>query len=110
MLEKAITDITSELIEKVKASSTYNEYVKHLYRIKGEQELYGKVNEYRRKNYILQTEEPAEGLMEKIDRLEEEYEPIIDNPLVRDFLRAELAFCRMMQEINRMIAREVDFQ
>lgn len=110
MLDKAITDITREFIGKVKASSTYCEYAERLQSIKEENELYVKVNEYRHKNYLLQTEEPADGLLEKIDRLEQEYEDIVERPVVNDFLKAELAFCRMMQEINRMIALEVDFQ
>ena len=33
-----------------------------------------------------------------------------ENPLVDDFLRAELAFCRMMQEVYVLLADEVDFE
>ena len=41
---------------------------------------------------------------------EQEYEKFRENPLVDDFLRAELAFCRMMQEVYVLLADEVDFE
>ena len=33
-----------------------------------------------------------------------------ENPVVDDFLRAELAFCRMMQEMYVLLTAEIDFE
>ena len=49
-------------------------------------------------------------LGEEVDAFEKEYEKFRENPIVDDFLRAELAFCRLMQEVNTYITGELDFQ
>ena len=45
-----------------------------------------------------------------MDAFEKEYEKFRENPIVDDFLKAELAFCRLMQEINMIITEELDFE
>lgn len=45
-----------------------------------------------------------------MDAFEREYEKFRDNPIVDDFLRAELALCRMIQEINIFITDEIGFE
>ena len=45
-----------------------------------------------------------------MEDLQREYESIRENPLVEDFLAAELAFCRMMQELNHKVADALNFE
>ena len=45
-----------------------------------------------------------------MDAFEREYEKFRENPLVDDFLRAELSFCRLMQEIDLLLAQAIDFE
>jgi len=47
---------------------------------------------------------------DKIDQFTRENEAFRENPLVSDFLAAELAFCRMMQEIDVKLAEAMDFE
>ena len=68
------------------------------------------IDEYRRKNYEFQLLSDSDELFEKIDVFQQEYEQFREDPLVSDFLAAELAFCRMMQEINIRITEGVDFE
>lgn len=49
-------------------------------------------------------------MLDRVEAFEQEYEKFRENPLVDDFLRAELAFCRMMQEVYVLLADEVDFE
>jgi hypothetical protein len=49
-------------------------------------------------------------VFEKIEFFEKEYEDFRDNPLVADFLEAELAFCRMMQRHYGEVMRAIDFE
>ena len=49
-------------------------------------------------------------VFEKIEAFEREYEDFRENPLVDDFLSAELAFCRMMQKYNDRIMDAIDFE
>ena len=46
----------------------------------------------------------------KMKAFEKEYEDFRENPLVSDFLAAELALCRMLQKHGNMIMNEIDFE
>ena len=105
----AIEEATIHFAANIKETDVYQEYYLRLSAIKAEPELYEKVNEFRLKNFKLQSSEQCDGLLEKMENLEKEYEDIIDNPLVGDFLRAEIAFCRLMQDINKYITLELEF-
>jgi len=105
----AIEEATIRFAADIKETDVYQEYYRRLSAIKAEPKLYEKVNEFRMKNFKLQSCEQSDGLLEKVEHLEQEYEDIIDNPLVDDFLRAEIAFCRMMQDINKYITLELEF-
>ena len=105
-----IEEATKKFAADVQSTNTYQEYRRCLHIIKQDSELYERVNEYRLKNFELQTVEPVDGLLDKIDRLEQEYEEITGKPEVSDFLRAELAFCRMMQQINNCISDALEFE
>lgn len=51
----------------------------------------------------------AEDIFEQMDALEREFGSLLENPIVDDFLKTEVAFCRMMQEVNVMIAESLNF-
>lgn len=99
-----------DFVRAVKESAEYQEYEMQLAKIKRQPELYEKVNEFRQKNYVIQNMESSDDIMDRMEELEQEYEQLRDIPLVEDFLEAETSFCRMMQEINMFITKELDFQ
>ncbi len=72
--------------------------------------MYDKVNEYRQRNFELQNETDSEELFDRMEAFEKEYEKLREDPLVDDFLRAELAFCRLMQEVDLLLAQAIDFE
>ena len=51
-----------------------------------------------------------EELFHKIEEFEREYEKFRENPIVADFLAAELGFCRMMQSVNIKITEALNFE
>ncbi|MBR6770235.1 MAG: YlbF family regulator [Lachnospiraceae bacterium] len=110
MLDNQMQDATMEFIEALKRSASYREYETQLTRIKQQPELYGRVNEFRKKNFVIQNTEDEEKLLDRMDELDQEYEELRTIPLAEDFLKAETSFCRMMQTINMHIVRELDFQ
>lgn len=110
MLDSIVQKATDNFIEEIRKSNIYREYNFQKEKLKKQPELFASVAEYRKRNFALQTETPAEELLDKIDAFEREYEEFRANPLVDDFLRAELAFCRMMQEVNVLITAELDFE
>lgn len=110
MLDRNMEYASGKFVKAVKDTEIYKKYYYQLEKIKRHPELYEKVNEYRRKNFEIQITSQEDDLFDKMDAFEKEYEKFREDPIVDDFLRAELAFCRMMQEVSIVIMEELDFQ
>lgn len=110
MSDKEIIDAARRFAGTIMASDTYKEYLFQREKIKKQPELYEKVNEFRQRNFELQNETDGDELFDRVEAFEKEYEKFRENPFVDDFLRAELAFCRLMQEVNVLLAEEIDFE
>lgn len=103
-----IDNNVDRLISTIKESAVYKEYQKQLSEVKKNPELKEKIDEFRKRNFELQNSEDI--ALDKMEELEKEYADFREIPLVSDFLAAELAFCRMMQEMNRRIIEAVQFE
>ncbi|EOS74475.1 MAG: YlbF family regulator [Lachnospiraceae bacterium] len=110
MMESQMKDALDNFVKEMKETEVCKRYYYQLGKIKKNPELFKKVNEYRQKNYEIQNTCQESELFEKMDAFEREYEKFRDNPIVDDFLRAELALCRMIQEINIFITDEIGFE
>ena len=78
------------LVQAVLTSDVYQEYQACLAKVKELPDLKAQIDE-----------------MEQFQR---EYQSFRDDPLVSDFLAAELAFCRMVQDIESRITSQIDFE
>lgn len=108
--EKMTVDKAADkYIEAILSTSAYKEYALQRDKLLKQPELYEKVKEFRTKNYLIQTRKEGDDLLNAMDDLQREYESVREVPLVEDFLSAELAFCRMMQELNNKVADALDF-
>ena len=107
-----ITECLERFIKSVKESNIYQEYENQKEVLKEYPDLKGKIDEFRVRNFRLQTMENSEQLFDETDQFTQEYERLRDIPMVHDFLRKELAYCRMVQEINERIleAFSADFE
>ncbi len=110
MSDKEIMEAASKFAGTIMDSGTYREYLFQREKIKKQPDLYEKVNEFRQRNFDLQNETESDELLDRVEAFELEYEKFRENPLVDDFLRAELAFCRLMQEVYVLLAEEIDFE
>ena len=110
MSDSDIKEAAKKFAAVIQESDTYKEYYYQREKIKKQPELYDKVNEFRQKNFDLQNESDSEDLFDRMEAFEQEYAKFRENPLVDDFLGAELAFCRMMQEVDILLAAEIDFE
>lgn len=95
-------------IAAVMDTEEYREYDAVRNKLKQYPELKAQVDEYRKRNFMLQTGEDT--AFEKIDQFEREYEDFRENPLVEEFLAGELAFCRMLQTVNLRITEAIHFE
>ena len=108
--DNIVKDATEHFVEEIRKSNIYKEYNIQKEKIKRQPELFEKVGEFRQRNFALQASAEGDELLDKLEAFEKEYEEFRANPLVDDFLRAELAFCRMMQRVNVYITAELDFE
>lgn len=108
-MEKLVQAL-EELITEIKNTDIYKEYKKQRDIIEQYPDLTEKIDEFRQRNFALQTSNSEEDMFDAIDRFEKEYEQFRENPLVNDFLDAELYFCRMMQDIHLKITEAMEFE
>lgn len=109
-MESNLKNATLKYAKAIKETDTYKKYYEQLERLKKYPKQYQKVNEFRQKNFEIQNTTGKDELFDKMDEFEREYEEFREDPVVDDFLRAELAFCRMMQEIVLYITEAVEFE
>ena len=99
-----------QLAQAIKDSDIYREYRRQSEKGDNTGDMREKFDEYRVRNFELQNSVQTEDLLDKLDAFEREYEKFREDPLVEEFLDAELAFCRMMQEIDVKLAEAMDFE
>lgn len=110
MLDKTMEASAAKFVKSIRETETYKKYSFQLKKLKEDPELFAQVNEYRLRNYELQNTSQIDELFDKMESFEKEYEKFRDNQIVDEFLSAELAFCRMMQEIDVFITNELKFE
>lgn len=103
-MEQALT----RYIEEILKSAEYQEYALQKERVKQYPELKAQIDEFRARNFEMQTSKDM--VFEMIEAFEREYRDFRENPLVNDFLAAELAFCRLLQKNNARIMDAIDFE
>ena len=110
MSDREIIEAAKQFADTIMTSATYKEYLYQREKIKKQPEFYEKVNEFRQRNFDLQNETDSEDIFDRMEAFDREYEQFREDPLVDGFLEAELAFCRLMQEVYALLAEEVDFE
>lgn len=101
-------EVVHSYVEEIKASDEYLDYIYERERVKQYPELKAQIDAYRRRNFEIQTS--PDTAYDVIERFENEYAQFRENPLVADFLAAELAFCRLMQMLSFKVTEELDFE
>ncbi len=69
-----------------------------------------RLHEFRRKNYFLQNSREQLDLFTEEDRLEQEYADVYKDPLLGEYLVAEVAVCRIIQQVNKELIGCLDFE
>lgn len=98
------------LITAIRNTDEYRKYEQQKEKVHRFPELKAQIDEFRVRNYRMQQNTSGdEDLFYKIEEFEQEYENFREDPLVSDFLAAELDFCRMMQAVNIEVTAALDF-
>ena len=102
-MRKAINQFLNELQD----SSAFRDYKYQKERIKKVPGMKDRINEFRKKRFEFQKYQ-GEDLFEKIDEFQREYQAFKEEPIVREYLAAELEICRLVQQIYGAIDELVD--
>ena len=106
--DENVNQAVEQMVQAIRNTDAYLEYQKQLARVKEQPELKRQIDEFRTRNFELQTSKDTN--FDKLDQFTRENEAFRENPLVSDFLAAELAFCRMMQEIGLYVTDQMHFE
>jgi len=102
-----IQQALEQFLEAFKSSDAFKEYQLQRERVKRYPGLAERINEFRKKRFEFQNYD-GDDLFEKIDEFEKEFKDFEEEPVVREYLAAELEICRKIQEINVAITDVVD--
>ena len=106
--DENVNQAVEQMVQAIRNTDAYMEYRRQLGRIKEQPELKKQIDDFRTRNFELQTSKDTN--FDKIDQFTRENEAFRENPLVSDFLAAELAFRRMMQEIGLYVTDQMKFE
>ena len=102
-----IDSALAALEDAILNSPEYREYDKQRNIIKQHPEVKAKLDDFRRQNFLFQT--GTDNALEQMEQFERQYADFREQPMVSEFLAAELAFCRMMQDINLRLTDHIEF-
>ena len=91
------------LIEEIRGGETYQKYIQCEKKLREYPELLKQIDEMRVAAYRIHNGEGSGDIYVKIEQYEEKFSKYRKNPLVNEFLEAELDVCKMMQNIGTSI-------
>lgn len=103
-----VMEATESLVTAIRQSETYHTYLEAKEELNKMPVLKAQVDEFRKKNYELQN--LSVNVLGETEKLQQEYAAMLDDILVRRYLNAENAFCRMIQMVNWQLIEELDFE
>ncbi len=97
-----------QMIQAIVNSPDYKEYDIQRKRVKQYPELKAQMDEFRKRNFLLQNSDSCR--LDQVDALEREFAGLRENPIVSEFLAAELALCRLIQNIDNRLVEALHFE
>lgn len=99
---------SKQLNEHIRQSEAYRQYLRTKQELYEEPELCRQLQEFRRRNYELQNKTGINPY-DEVKALVTEYDVLLHNSKVSDFLQAEQMVCKMMQKVFTSITEGLEF-
>ncbi len=96
------------LNQNIKDSKEYKTYMETKIKLYEHPELCDKLKEFRHLNYDLQNQEGVNNY-DSVTRLVNQYDDMLHNSVVTDFLKAEQQLCKDMQMVFNAITDGLEF-
>lgn len=106
-----VLDETKEFVSKIKESEIYKNYINSKHKLQNRSCLMAQVDEFRRSSFEIQANHNYGhyNSYEKLMHLKHENDELLFDPLVKNFLDAELKLSKMLASVFNCIAEEIDF-
>ncbi|MBQ0043038.1 MAG: YlbF family regulator [Lachnospiraceae bacterium] len=104
-----IDSVLKNFAKSIKETETYQRFAYEKNKVSKNPELKAQLDQYRKMIYDFQNNTDENQLFDEVDRMMEISDSIRSNPEANDFLAAELALCRLMQEIYSDLTIELQF-
>ena len=102
-----LTGLSNQVSEAIRNTPEYAEFSRLLSKLKEDPELYRHVDEMRDKNFMIHQGDVGDPY-DMMDALTNEYEGVINNVSVSEFIQAEIALCKMIHEFNRNVTASLE--
>lgn len=99
---------TEKLIAALKESDSYQRYEEVRQEIAQNPDLKRQLDEFRKKNYLMQASDKSEDLFHAGEKMNEEYREFRENDLIESYLECELDICRNIQRIIHKVVLSID--
>ena len=100
-----IEDAMDGLMTAIRNSEEFIRYQAIKEKVHGFPKLESQITEFRKKNYLLQNSQGTVDLYEETDRMENR-----KNPMASEYLAAENALCKIVQQINWTLIEGLEFE
>ncbi len=100
--------LSRELNMHIRESEVYKNYLRSKAALLERPDLSKSLQEFKCKNVELQNNEGLDNPYDEVNNLFMEYDVLLHDTTVNDFIRAEQKLCRMMRLIYEGIADELD--
>lgn len=108
-MSENIINSSKKLNTLIRESEEYQKYCLYKKELSQTPELYEQVQEFRKRNFVLQLEADTYD-KEAASRLSDEFRQVLENPLAASYLNAELAFCKMSQRVFKAICDGIELE
>lgn len=108
-MSENIINSSRQLNELIRESEEYQKFCLYKKELSQIPELFERVQEFRKRNFVLQIEADTYD-KEAASRLSDEFRGVLENPLVASYLNAELAFCKMSQNIFKEVCDGIELE
>lgn len=99
---------SKQLNAHILESEEYQTYLRTKQALRENEELSRNLREFRAKNYELQNRQGINPYDEMID-LTREYDELLHNSIVSDFLQAEQKICKLLQQVFDSVTEGLEF-
>lgn len=105
---KNVIEQSKQLNSMIKQSAEYQKYMDTKRVLYDNGELYNQLRDFRNRNNAIQSKQ-AGDIFDEMNALLREYDELLHNSIVSDFMNAEQRICKMMQQMYGALAEGLEF-